>query len=172
MCDLRVKLSYKFTGAGTMAPIFISVLVLNDRELPQDQCVPVKIPGLCVGGGGVTVDNKGYGILMFMRGDKGMDKRRYQVYRDEVLLPFIRETRKDFGDWVEGTPIPEDLKAVSWCDGDLAQIDNIVSDESLSLYRENMVCANKKNAARSGTEQAADLTKTFKIMQALQKQYM
>ena len=96
MCGLRVKLTYTFTGAGTMAPIFISVLGLNDRELPQDQCVSVKIPGLCVGGGGVTVDNKGYDILMFMRGDKGIDKRRYQVYRDEVLLPFIRETRKYF----------------------------------------------------------------------------
>ena len=32
-----------------------------------------------------------------------------------------------------------------------------------------MICANKQNAARSGTEQAADLTKTFKIMQSLQK---
>ena len=31
-----------------------------------------------------------------------------------------------------------------------------------------MVCANKQNAVRSGTEQAADLTKTFKIMHHLQ----
>ena len=31
-----------------------------------------------------------------------------------------------------------------------------------------MVCANKQNAAQSGTEQAADLTKTFKIMHHLQ----
>ena len=31
-----------------------------------------------------------------------------------------------------------------------------------------MVCANKQNAAQSGTEQAADLTKTFKIMHHFQ----
>ena len=113
MCGLRVKLTYTFTGAGTMAPIFISVLGLNERELPQDQCVALKIKGLSVGGGGVTVGAKQNGILLFMRGDKGMDKNRYQIYRDEVLIPFIRESRSEFGGWKEGSPIPEDMKAVS-----------------------------------------------------------
>ena len=70
-------------------------------------------------------------------------------------------------DGKKGTPLPEDMKAVSWCDGDLAQIENIVSQESLDLYKENMVCANKQNPARSGTEQAADLTNTFKLMNKL-----
>ena len=168
MCGLRVKLTYTFTGAGTMAPIFISVLGLNEKELPQDQCVSLKINGLCVGGGGVTVGETRHGTLLFTRGDKDMDKNRYQIYRDEVLLPFIRTTRSEFGGWTEGSPIPEDMKAVSWCDGDLAQIDNIISEESLQMYKENCVCANKQNAARSGTEQAADLTKTFKVMQNLQ----
>ena len=32
-----------------------------------------------------------------------------------------------------------------------------------------MICANKQNAARSGVEQAADLTRTFKIMKRLQE---
>ena len=31
------------------------------------------------------------------------------------------------------------LKAVSWRDSDSAQIDNIISDKSLSLYIENMI---------------------------------
>ena len=44
------------------------------------------------------------------------------------------------------------MKAVSWCDGDLAQIENIVSLDSLPIYKENMMCAAKQNAARSGTE--------------------
>ena len=171
MCGMRVKLTYTFSGAGTMAPIFITVLGLNDRELPKDHCVSLKIRGLCVGGGGVTVGSKGYGIMMFMRGEKGIDKERYKIYRDEVLIPFIKESRHEFGGWVEGTPIPEDMKAVSWCDGDLAQIENIISNESMQVYVENMVCAAKQNAARSGTEQFADLTKCFKQMQALQKLY-
>ena len=61
------------------------------------------------------------------------------------------------------------MKAVSWCDGDLAQIENIVSPDSLPIYKENMISAAKQNAARSGTEQFADLTKTFKQMQTLQR---
>ena len=74
---------------------------LTERELPQDQCVSMNIPWLCVGeeeggggGGGVTFENKGNDILMCMRGDKGTDTCRYQVYRNELLLPFIRETWK------------------------------------------------------------------------------
>ena len=48
VCGLRVKITYTFSAAGTMAPIFISVLGLNDRELPNDDCISMKIEGLCV----------------------------------------------------------------------------------------------------------------------------
>ena len=44
-----------------------------------------------------------------------------------------------------------------------------MSEESSELYKKNNICANKQNAARSVVEQAADLTKTFKIMLSLQK---
>ena len=37
MNGLRVKLTYTFSAAGTMAPIFISVLGLTERELPEDE---------------------------------------------------------------------------------------------------------------------------------------
>ena len=158
MNGLRVKLTYTFCSAGIMAPICISMLGLNERELPEDQCISLHIPGLCVGGGGVTVGNKESGTLLFMRGDSGSDKKRYQIYRDKVLLPFIRKLRTEFGEWIIGTPISEEHRVVSWCDGDLAQIDNIVSEDSLSLYEDNLICACKQNAARSGTEQWADLT--------------
>ena len=76
MCGLRVKLTYTFSGAGVMAPIFVSVLGLNEREMPEDQCISLKIPGLCVGGGGVAVGNEQTGLLMFMKGDSGMEKER------------------------------------------------------------------------------------------------
>ena len=65
--------------------------------------------------------------------------------------------------------ITEELKAVSWCDGDLSQIDNIINDTYLKIYKENNIGTNKKNAARPATEQAADLAKVFKIMPALEK---
>ena len=52
MCGLRVKITYTFSATGTMAPMFTSVLGLNDRELPNDDCISMKIEGLCVGGSG------------------------------------------------------------------------------------------------------------------------
>ena len=122
MCDLRIKMKYTFTGAETMTPIFISVLGPNDRELPKDHCVSLKIKGLWDGGGRVTFGNTKCGTLMFMRGDAGMNRQQYQIYRDEILLPFIRKTRSEFGGWIEGSPIPKDMKTVSWCDCALAQI--------------------------------------------------
>ena len=80
-----------------------------------------------------------------------MDKKRYQIYRDEIHIPFIAQTRAYYGEWRVGVPIPEELKAVSWCDGDLYQIDNIIDDTSLKKYKENNISANKQNAARSTT---------------------
>ena len=169
MCGMRVKLTYTFSAAGTMAPFFITVCGLSEREMPTDSCIVLKIQGLCVGGSGVSVGPQQYGYLCFMRGDGKMDKNRYKNYRDKVFLPFVEATRSDYADLEKGTVIPADLQAVSWCDGDLAQIDNVVNEESLALYAEHKICACKQNAARSGTEQAADLAKTFKIMQNLQQ---
>ena len=51
----------------------------------------------------------------------------------------------------------------------MAQINNIVNEDSLHLYEENLLCANKQNPARIFKEQQDDLTKVFKIMPALQK---
>ena len=44
--------------------------------------------------------------------------------------------------------IPESMTAVSWCDGDLSQIEAIKS--MVDLYSDNNIIANKQNAARSG----------------------
>ena len=99
---------------------------------------------------------------------KGCDRARYEIYKEEVFLPFVKNTRIEYGCWIEGSPIAEDLKTVSWSDGDAKQVETIVSENSIDIYKENMIVANKQNAARSGTEQAADLTKTFKIMNLLQ----
>lgn len=49
-----------------------------------------------------------------------------------LKVSFIHATRAEFGNWVPGTPISDDLKAVSWCDGDLSQIENIVTPRKLA----------------------------------------
>jgi hypothetical protein len=69
----------------------------------------------------------------------------------------------------ENEAIKDEDQVVSWCDGDLAQVATIVSEESLTTYSKNKICANKQNAARSAAEQPADLTKCFKLFHHLQK---
>ena len=114
MCGTRVKLTYSFSAAGTSAPIFITITGLNKRELTcTEDFLVLAIEGLCVGGGGVTVGNKQKGYLVFMKSEKGMDKKRYKFYRDNILLPFINDSRSTFGNWKQGDPIPPSLKAVS-----------------------------------------------------------
>ena len=88
--EMRVKLTYTFSAAGTMTPIFISILGLMEKELPEDERITLKIEGLSVGCGGVTVATKQCGILLLVRGQKGLDKIRYNYYYDNILLPFAQ----------------------------------------------------------------------------------
>ena len=102
MCGLRVKLTYTFSAAGTIAPIFISVLGLNEREMPNMQCISMQVEGLCVGGGGVTVGKKQCGILMFMRGDKAIDIERYRFY---VMKSCYRSLKRQELNFVTGIQV-------------------------------------------------------------------
>ena len=123
-----------------------------------------RIPGLCIGGNGVTVGNEQQGHVFFMRSEKGADKARFKYYQDNILIPFINDSRKEYDDFdsTAGTNIPSTLTAVSWCDGDLSEIASIVGD--VTNFSENKIIANKQNAARSGVEQPADLAKVFKLL--------
>ena len=98
MCGLRVKITYTFLSAGTMDPIFISVLGLTERELQKGPIVTIKIKFLCVGGGGVNVGAQQCSIIIFMCVENAMDRKRYQIYRDKILIPFIAQTRTEYGE--------------------------------------------------------------------------
>ena len=92
-----------------MALIFISVLGLNDRELPNDDCISMKIERLCVGGGGINVGSKQCDTLLFMKG-KDCDRVRYEIYKEKVFLPFVKNKRIEYGCWIEGSPIAEGIR--------------------------------------------------------------
>ena len=47
----------------------------------------MKVPGLCIGGGGVTLGNKEDGHVFFMRKEEGADKKHCELYMNEVLVP-------------------------------------------------------------------------------------
>ena len=42
-----------------------------------------------------------------MRGENAMDKKRYKMYRDKIIITFIAQTRAEYGEWQVGMPIPK-----------------------------------------------------------------
>jgi hypothetical protein len=171
MNGFRIKLTVTITKAGEMAPIFCSVF-LSEKELPTETCpegfLVLPIKGLAVGSA-TDVFNQQLGYVCFIRrtGESSADLRRYKHYRNAILLPFIKELCLAHDYHEPGNEVPEELTAVSYCDGDLPQIAAIVDE--LKQETENLlrVINNKQNAARSTTEQAADLSKVFKFLKFL-----
>ena len=86
-----------------------------------------------------------------------------------MFLPFVYDSRSKYDSFTHDgiTQIPDALTALSWCDGGTSQIANIVED--IDVYIANKIIANKQSAARSGTEQAADLCKVFPCLKKLDK---
>ena len=67
MCDMRVKITWMFSGGGTCAPLFMTVSGLNDREMPPGKdLIVLKIHGLWIGGSGVS-SNAQHGYDVFVR---------------------------------------------------------------------------------------------------------
>ena len=63
MCGMREKLIYTFSAVGIIAPLFISIVGLTDLELPMDRHLVLKVEGFSVGGGGITIGNRGGGVI-------------------------------------------------------------------------------------------------------------
>jgi len=84
-------------AAGTITSIFIFVLGLTEQELLKAPIVFFEIKGLYVGGKGVNVGVQQCGMILFMRGENAKDKKRYQIYRDQIRLSFVTWTRSEGG---------------------------------------------------------------------------
>ena len=95
----------------------------------------------------MNVGCKDDGYLVLMRSGCGNnntpDKQQYRYYRDNVLLPFISKSRLEYDNDndQDDCRIPDELTAVSWCDGDLAQIASIADD--VEIFSEHKVIGNK-----------------------------
>ena len=74
----------------------------------------------------------------------------------QVYLPWIKSLCREYDGWKEGMPITEEIKCVSWSDGDNAQIKTII--ETVNEFNDHKICAMKQNAACKGSEQKVDLT--------------
>ena len=169
MNGMRVKLTFTFTAMGNCFPLVVTVTGLTKWEMSGKDFVHVKIPGLCIGGGGVSINSSEQsGHLFLMRNTEGAEKARFKYYQEKILIPGINLQRKKYCDFdfAAGTSIPDKATAVAWSDGDLSQVYAVT--QSAELFTENKIIANKHNAARSGVEQPADLTPVFRIIKKIQ----
>ena len=87
-----------------MAPVFVSVCGLTERELPTKDCMSgvfvLKVNGLCVGG----IGQDAFVIIIQNNGDKETDRVCSQAYQDKILLPFIQRQQIDCNGWDPNQP--------------------------------------------------------------------
>ena len=101
-----------------------------------------------------------------MRDTPGASEMKFKRYHENILIPGIKAQRKHFAnfDSAPGEPVPDELTAMSWCDGDLSQI-KAITDMADELTA-NKIVANKQHAARSAVEQPADLANVFNVIKS------
>lgn len=176
MNGFRVKHTFTFSAAGQLAPFYTTISGLSEKELPVETCpsgmLVMEVPGLAVGSD-VDPSNNLPGYVVFLRktGDNSLDKRKHKHYNDVAFIPHLQRTRQQWGGLEIGSDsdvteveIPLDQTAVRYFDGEHAQMGIITEEEMLDLYERLRLIANKQSAARSGSEQAADLSKLFQLL--------
>jgi len=94
---MRVRLLLTFSAMGTCFPLIYTVTGLTGREMPMGMgFIHVKVPGLCIGGGDVNINNQRIGHVLFMKNTKSMENKRCKWYQQEILLPGINDHLKRF----------------------------------------------------------------------------
>jgi len=178
---IRIKMMCTYSASGYAAPLCLVVsgldeteLIMTDEELERSRGIYVmKIEGFSMH---ASIDplNKSYGYIIFMRSSKNetysADESRYDFCNDEIFYPFVNGIRKlKYPEWYEGSEPTPNMTIVAWCDGDIGQISNILSDKVASKDLLNKIIRNKHSPKRSGSEAACDLMNSFKSIKTVTK---
>ena len=175
---IRARLTHASNGLGQLAPLYITFYGLSERELPSKFCksgmLQVKVPGLCYAGN-IDVRSDQVGYINFIRATKTADsiispsELNFSIYRRDILpnetVDIIRN--KTYG-WQPGTEIPNELKAVLWCDGAISQLSCVCDDNQQQIEAARKIASNKHNASRTGDEQSLDLCPLFRSLNKIQ----
>jgi hypothetical protein len=90
MSGMQVKFAFTFTAMGNRFPLVVTVTGLTEQEMSGQDFVHVEIPGLCIGGGCVSVNsNEQCGHLFLMHNTEGAEKARFKYYQEKILIPGI-----------------------------------------------------------------------------------
>ena len=195
---LRITLNNTFTAGGRCAPIFACVFGLKAEEMPHDEIVVCRVKGL-VSGSCVTGSMQEGFILFIRGKYETPEQREHEqntsqsiedatditeynnqllskesrvakIYREQVYYPFIRDIRtNDYDMSTSTTTIPSNLTAVSWMDGCHGQLKLTTSESVLDTEKNLKIITCKHSAARTATEQAADVGPMFKMMKSTVK---
>ena len=175
---LRVRLTFTLNAIGMMAATYISVTGITEKELPKSKCPSgiyiMKIPGLCPGGGSDPRLNAP-GFVVFLRAEKSgvsgktAEGKKFERYREHVLLPFLSTCRENFYGWHRSSPVPDTLTAVCWCDGANVQLKAITNEQQQIRDKINKIITCKHSASRTSVEQACDCCPVFRSLKAISK---
>ncbi len=100
MNGMRVNLTFTFTAMGNCFPLVVTVTGLTEWEMSGKDFFHVEIPGLCIGGGGVSINSsKQCGHLFLMRNTEGAEKARFKYYQEKIFIPGINLQRKKYCDF-------------------------------------------------------------------------
>ena len=175
---LRVRLTFTINGVGMMAAPFVTVTGITEKELPRATCPSgvyiLSIPGLCAGGN-TDPRNAAMGYVAFIRTEKGevsgktSEQRNFEWYRENVLLPFIKNVRSRLYQHDDNTFIPDELSAVCWCDGANTQLLAITNEKQQIEDALNKIITCKHSAARTSVEQACDCCPIFRTIKSISK---
>lgn len=187
---VRVTLNNTFTAGGRCATAFACIYGMTNAEMPHDEIVVRKVPGLIAASD--TNGSQENGFVVFIRGNfqtveeaeaennaqrehlpqdgdtytqKKMSKeaRVAKLYRELVYYPFIENIRVAYYGHDPKRDVPENLRLISWMDGCLGQLHLTTREDVLNFENGLKITTCKQSAARTGTEQAADGGKMFLI---------
>jgi hypothetical protein len=122
MKGMHVKLTFTFTTMGNCFPLVVTVMGLTKKEMPRKDFVHMEIPGLCISGGGVSVNSsQQVGHLFLMGNMEGAEKAQFRYYQEHILIPGINLQCKNYCnfDIAAGMTIPDMVIVVAWCDRDV-----------------------------------------------------
>ena len=131
------------TAAGVSLPSVLVIKHVSDHSMVTQKDVHV-----------IPIENwvrGSLGYVVFVKANaEGALKSLYDWYLQHVVLPFIKQMRSTRHGWHPHTPIPEELFACLWLDGEMSQLNSVLRDDRFEMWREALIRICKTAANSSG----------------------